>query len=126
MLRSNKGQFFVLSAVVIISIIFLLGRLLEPSNIVDTSSVVLNDAPFIFNNIEEKAKTTVNSSKTCEDATFNLQEYKDFVESYVLGKGYYLSFTYTLTSCPNFSADVTQILKTTDTTIQSNYILTWS
>lgn len=133
LLRSNKAQFFVLSSVVIISMIFLLSKLFEPTNIIDTSSIVFREAPFIFENVKEKAAATVKGSVACEDAKFNLEEYKNFVEAYALRKGYSLYFNYTATPCylspdipfPVFFASVKQMLKASDIFIESDYVLKW-
>lgn len=131
--KSSKGQFFILSAVVIISAVFLISGLFEPSKIIDTSSVVLDEAPFIFENIKEKATATISGSKTCDDARFNLEEYKKFVEIYSLSKGYFLFFNYTATPCfisedypfPVFFAKITQTLKIADIFLEANYTLSW-
>jgi len=87
LLKSRKAQFFILSAVAVIGILYFLSRWLEPSTITDTSSVVLMEEPFIFNNIKEKAVETVETSKSCEELKYNLDEYKKFVENYMLKKG---------------------------------------
>lgn len=87
LLKSRKAQFFILSAVAIIGILYFLSRWLEPSTITDTSAVVLMEEPFIFNNIKEKAVETVEKSKSCEELKYNLDEYKKFVDSYVIKKG---------------------------------------
>ncbi len=133
LLSSNKAQFFVLSAVAVITILFLLSRLFEPSNVIDTSSVVLNEAPFIFENVKEKAASVINGSRSCEEAQFNLQEYKKLVEDYSIGKGYSLYFNYTSTPCfpsplpfPVFFANVRQTLKTSGIFLESNYTLSSS
>jgi hypothetical protein len=87
LLKSRKAQFFVLSIVVVIGILYFLSRWLEPSNIIDTSSVVLMDEPFIFNNIKEKAVETTQNSKSCTELKYNLEEYRVFAENYAFKKG---------------------------------------
>ena len=93
-LKSRKAQFFILSAFAIITAIYFISKWIEPYTIIDTSSVALMEEPFIFNNIVEKADQTVLISKSAEDLNYNLEEYKSFVLSYVLSKGYSLSFDY--------------------------------
>lgn len=100
LLKSKKAQFFILSAFAIITILYLISRWIEPYTIIDTSSVVFQEAPFIFNNIKEKIAATVIGSKSCEDVRFNLEEYKNFIKSYALEKGYDLELNYTIASCP--------------------------
>ena len=87
LLKVRKAQFFILSAVAIIGILYFLSSWLEPSNITYTSSIVMMEEPFIFNNIKEKAVETVENSKSCEEIKYNLDEYKSFVENYMLKKG---------------------------------------
>lgn len=87
LLKSRKAQFFILSAVAVIGILYFLSRWMEPSTITDTSSVVSMEESFLFNNIKEKAVETVENSKSCEELKYNLDEYKKFVEGYVLKKG---------------------------------------
>ncbi len=97
--KFKKAQFFILSAIIITSFMYIISRWVEPSNIIDTSSPILLDEPFIFNNILEKAKEVVNSTRYCEDLMLNLDEYKNFVENFVAEKGMTLNFTYVITSC---------------------------
>ena len=94
LLRSKKAQFFVLSAFVIVSILLLISRWLEPLSVIDTSLAVLSEEPFIFNNIKEKAVATVTLSKSCEELKFNLEEYKNFVQEFAATKNIKLNFDY--------------------------------
>ncbi len=105
--KFRKAQFFIISAVVIIMFAFLISRMTEPASIPDTSSVAIMEEPFIFNNIVEKARETVEKAKSCEDLKFNLEEYKLFVEDFVQIKGYSLLLNYTIdySNCP-FMASV--------------------
>ncbi len=94
LLSSRKAQFFVLSAFVIVSILLLVSRWLEPVTIIDTSSIVLSQEPFIFNNIKEKANETMTISKSCGELKLNLEEYKNFVEEFASAKNIKLDFRY--------------------------------
>ncbi|MEM5794062.1 MAG: hypothetical protein QXS48_02595 [Candidatus Aenigmatarchaeota archaeon] len=101
MLKSRKAEFFVVSTVAIVSIIFVLSKHMGPQTLVDTSSAVLNE-PFIFDNIVEKAIETVKISKNCEDLRYNLDEYKNFVESFYAKKNIKVSINYVIHSpCDN-------------------------
>ena len=84
---SSKAQFFILSVFLIVTILFFVSKWMQPGTIIDTSDVVMTEEPFIFNNLAEKAKETVDISRSCEDLKFNLEEYKDFVEKYATQKG---------------------------------------
>lgn len=119
LLKSRKAQFYILSAVAIIGILYFLSRWLEPGTIVDTSSIALMEEPFIFNNIKEKANETVKSSKDCEELEFNLEEYKQFVDDYALEKNYLIDLNYSY-SCPGI-VDFKIKLVSTSMTIASNF-----
>ncbi|MEM5766030.1 MAG: hypothetical protein QW423_00050 [Candidatus Aenigmatarchaeota archaeon] len=106
LLKSNKAQFFLLSAFAIITTIFYVSQWIEPYTITDTSSVAIREDFFIFNNIVEKAKETVALSKDCEDLKFNLEEYKLFVKNFALYKTSDLIFDYKIVSCDSFGASV--------------------
>lgn len=85
--KSKKAQFYVLSAFVIVSILYIVSTWIEPYTIIDTSSIALMEEPYIFNNIVEKAKQTVTISKSCDELRYNLEEYKNFIEGYSFKKG---------------------------------------
>ena len=126
-----KAQFFILSAFAIISILYLFSRWIEPSTIIDTSQVALREEAFIFNNIKEKAVFAVNGSKSCEDLTYNLEEYKYFVENYVFSKGYGLKFDLSVSPCydepPLFPTiiETRVVLKSSDAELASNFTIEW-
>ena len=73
LLKSRKAQFFVLTAFSIVTLFFLISNWVQPFSIIDTSAVVLSEEPFIFNNIKENARRTVENSKSCEELKFNLE-----------------------------------------------------
>jgi hypothetical protein len=84
--KSRKAQFFILSAVTIVSVLYFVSRWVEPFSIIDTSQSAMLEEPFLFNNIKEKAIETVNSSKSCRELRYNLEEFKNFVEGYTKTK----------------------------------------
>ncbi|MBI4009928.1 MAG: hypothetical protein HY361_01910 [Candidatus Aenigmarchaeota archaeon] len=94
LLKSRKAQFFILSAFVIVSLLLLVSRWLEPLSIIDTSSATLSEEPFIFNNVKEKAVETVITSNTCGELRFNLEEYKNFIQEFSIAKNIKLSLEY--------------------------------
>jgi len=85
--KSRKAQFFILTAITIATIIYFMSKWMEPYTIIDTSSVVLNEQPFVLNNIAEKADATVAGSADLEELAYNLQEYSGFVSDYATKKG---------------------------------------
>jgi hypothetical protein len=123
LLKSRKAQFYVLSAVAIIGILYFLSRWMEPSSITDTSSTVLMDEPFIFDNIKEKAVETVQKSKSCDEMKYNLEEYKNFVEDYGVKNNLVVNLGYTY-ACPgNINFELR--LMSTKMTIASNFTATY-
>ncbi|MEM5802085.1 MAG: DUF2341 domain-containing protein [Candidatus Aenigmatarchaeota archaeon] len=86
---------------------YLISRWIEPTKIIDTSSVVLLEEPFIFNNIIEKAREIINTTKECSLLQLNLDEYKNFVESLTSEKGFLLNFTYSIRNCQNVELNIT-------------------
>lgn len=91
---SKKGQFFVLSAFVMIAIFLLLSQFVQPSTVYDTSSVVQMEEAFIFNNLKEKSEEIVDISRDCDELEFNLEEYRKFAESFVTPKNIQLTYDY--------------------------------
>lgn len=130
-MKRHKAQFFVLSAFAIVAVFYVVSGWIEAYTIVDTSQVALIDEIFIFNNIKEKTGTVVKDSKTCEDLTYNLQEYKDFVESYALSKGYSVTFAYMVTPCnptfplPVYFAQINLTLQSPRATLNSQFSYSW-
>jgi hypothetical protein len=79
----HKAQFFVLSAFVIIVILFVVSQFIQPAGILDSSSAVLIDEGFVYNNIRDKSIEVVKQTETCAELPLNLQEYKDFVQRFI-------------------------------------------
>jgi len=129
--RKKKAQFFVLSAFTIVSILYIISSWIQPFSIIDTSSIVLMEEPFIFNNLKEKAIQTVNVSRNCDDLKFNLDEYNAFVQQYATSKNLNLIFNYQITPCQNnFHFPVLVAfkmqIKSTNVQIQSNFTENWN
>ncbi len=123
---SRKAQFFILSAFAIVSILYFLSRWLEPTTIPDTSSIVAMDEPFIFNNIREKTSVVVNGSRNCEELQFNLEEFKDFAESFATEKNYILNLDYSLPACtPPLTIDFQMELISNKMSITSDFSVRW-
>jgi hypothetical protein len=126
LLRSRKAQFFLLSAFAIVTIAFFVSKWIEPYTIIDTSSVILNEETFLFNNIKEKSEEVIKGGKSCEELKYNLEEYKNFVEDYTSKKNYKLDFDYVVSSCndgPPLSSKVViySRLKSTNMVLLANY-----
>lgn len=128
--RKKKAQFFVLSAFVIVGILLLISSWIQPYTIVDTSSIVLMQEPFVFNNVKEKAIQTVQLSKSCDDLRYNIDEYANFVNQYSVSKNLNLKFNYSIAPCfdslPNPVAVVAKMeIKTSTIDLASNFTMYW-
>ncbi len=97
--KFRKGQFFILTAVAIVTILFFISRWLGPNTQIDTSAFALSEELFTFDNIREKAVTAAKGSENCDDLTYNLQEFKRFVEEFALEKNYKMTFNFNVQSC---------------------------
>ena len=100
---SNKAQFLIITAVVIVSIFYLVSKWMQPYSIPDTSEIVLAEQPFVFNNVKEKALDVVAMSKSCSDLVNNLDEFKSYVDTYAFKK-MIVYFDYSLET-PCYAAD---------------------
>lgn len=127
-MNKMKAQFFILSAVAIVGILFFVSRWIEPLSLLDTSSIVFQEEPFVFNNIKEKAIETVNQSKDCEDLKFNLEEYSIFVKNYAREKLFLLDFSYSYDECiEGLPLDIVfnMTLKSKKIELASNFTVRW-
>ena len=94
-LRVQKGQFLIITALVMVTVFYLVSRWMDPFTIPDTAEIVLQEEPFIFNNIKEESLQLVNKSKSCEELIDNLNEYETYLEDYAFKK-LIIYFDYTL------------------------------
>ena len=67
---SNKGQFYVLTSVVIVGFFFLLSKYVNPYSFIDSSKSITDDEIFFFNNVRDKAEKAVMVSGL-DDSTLN-------------------------------------------------------
>ena len=129
--KKRKAQFFILSVFTIVGILYLVSSWLQPYTIIDTSAVVLMEEPFVFNNLKEKTIDTVNTSKTCDDLLYNLDEYSNFIQNFASGKNLKLAFYYDTPNCQSLAAQaqlaipIYMTLRSSRTTIISNFTATW-
>lgn len=100
----RKGQFFIISAVMILLVLYSVGQSLNSNWQVDVSEVQGNDAAEIFKNIEHGISVTINASDASNieghlDA-FILSERSAIGDTYSLAP--YFNITY-----PNVTANIT-------------------
>ena len=108
LLKSRKAQFYIISVVGIVTILYGVGKSLTSYSIIDTSEVVLRDEFFVFNNIVEKTFETINAVKSCEDLRFNLEEFELFV-SRAFAPRYIVNYNFTIVSCNDAQRSATII-----------------
>ena len=105
LLKSRKAQFYIISVVGIVTILYAVGKSLTSYSIIDTSEVALRNDFFIFNNIVEKTLATLNVSKNCEELKFNLEEFK-LIATRAFAAHFRIDYNYTIASCTAISATV--------------------
>ncbi|MCX6820531.1 MAG: hypothetical protein NT016_01095 [Candidatus Aenigmarchaeota archaeon] len=99
----RKAQFLIITAVVIVSIFYLVSKWMQPYSIPDASEIVLSEQPFVFNNVKEKALEVVATSSSCSELVDNLDEFKTYVDTFAFKK-MIVYFDYTLNT-PCYSYD---------------------
>ncbi len=105
LLKSRKAQFYIISVVGIITILYSIGKSLTSYSIIDTSEVPLRDDFFVFNNIVEKTIATLNASKDCEELKLYLEEFREAVIKAFTPK-FRINYEYKIISCTATSATV--------------------
>jgi hypothetical protein len=129
--KKRKAQFFILSAFAIVGILYVISSWVQPFTIIDTSSIILMNEPFVFNNIVEKARQTTQSSVRCEDLKYNLDEYANFVNQLSSSMNMKIYFTYTLSPCGDspppvpVTAEAQLKLISTRANLQTNFTMEW-
>jgi hypothetical protein len=106
LLKSRKAQFYIVSVVGLVTILYAIGKSLTASSIIDTSELALRNDFFVFNNIVEKTLATLNASKSCEDLNFNLQEFKSFAIR-EFAPTFRIEYNYRIISCNETSRNAT-------------------
>lgn len=56
----SKGQFYLLTAVVLVGFFFLLSKYINPYAFIDSSKPISDDEIFFFNNVKDTAEKTVS------------------------------------------------------------------
>jgi len=90
---SNKAQFFILTAVIIVGVFYTLSKYINPYSFIDTSNTAVSNEIFFFNNVKDKAEKTVKISPQ-DQLENNLLTYKKYVEKLANDNGYILRFDY--------------------------------
>ncbi len=125
--NARKGQFFVLTALAIVTILFFISRWVEPTQI-DTSSIVLSGEFYTFDNLREKTANVIKNSQNCDDLNYNLQEYDRFVDDIALERNYRITFNYTIPSCSDLGGAMvgfTLRIQTAEVDARDDFQITW-
>ena len=106
LLKYRKAQFYIVSVVGIVTILYAMGKSLTSSVIIDTSEIAMRNDYFVFNNIVEKTLKTLNTSKSCEDLRFNLEEFKNIVTR-TFAPNFRVEYSYSIVSCSDSTRSAT-------------------
>ncbi|MEM7827024.1 MAG: hypothetical protein QXQ40_02260 [Candidatus Aenigmatarchaeota archaeon] len=85
-----KGQWFIISAVIISGMLLTISTLLNGFFLFDYSSAIRLDEDFLFLNIERELNRTIQYSKSTEELERNIKYFIMFVESETARMGYYM------------------------------------
>ena len=122
----RKGQFFVLSTVAIVTILFFVGRWTGPLTQSDSSSIALSEELFTFDNIQQKSTDVIKGSKSCDDLEYNLQEYRGFVSDFARDKNYKITFDYSMPSCgPAAAVQIDLVIISEKVNAQKTFTVNW-
>ncbi len=118
MISKRKGQWLIISAVVISTVFLVISTTFLSYFGVENSDIAARDEPFIKNNIENKMNNIFDlyeSQVPCRQAELqtNLDNFIAFTENEYAKNGYFVNITYTLTGCTDMA--ITKILIESDT-----------
>lgn len=114
---NRKGQFFILTAVVIVGVFYILSKYINPYSFIDTSEQADSGEVFFFNNIMEKTNKTVQISNP-DALGMNLASFRTFAQQVATGKGYKLTYNYNISSS---KVDVFMVLESQKYTLMGNF-----
>ncbi|MAH42920.1 hypothetical protein CL614_04325 [archaeon] len=118
MISKRKGQWLIISAVVISTVFLVISTTFLSYFGVENSNIASRDEPFIANNIENKMNNIFEiyqSRDPCPQTELqtNLNNFVAFSEKEYAKNGYFVNVTYELTGCT--SIDITKIAVESDT-----------
>ena len=118
---SNKAQFFILTAVMVVGVFFTLSKYVNQYSFIDSSKAADGAEIFMFENIKEKAVKTVEiSNRTNVDS--RLTTYKTFVEEMAAERGYALTLEYRFDTMPNPNfANINMTMRSEKYTIKADF-----
>jgi hypothetical protein len=98
-LQSSKGQWFIISAVVISGVFVIISSMLRVSFGIDASDVARRNEHFYFNNIKEQVGNVELRCQQGSDFAKDLSEFLYFSQKSMESKGYFFFMNYTIDGC---------------------------
>lgn len=95
----SKGQWFMISAVILSSIFLTISVMLKEYKFIDASAIAGRDENFYFHNLAQNLNRTVYYSPGCENLTLNINEMIYFEKIEMAKKGYIVDVYYTILDC---------------------------
>ncbi|MFB6088956.1 MAG: hypothetical protein ABEK36_04220 [Candidatus Aenigmatarchaeota archaeon] len=119
-LKDKKAEFFIISAVIIASILISIQGHFGGYSEADFTEVVTSREIYIFNNVKDEIKDIETDSGNCEEMHRKLIEFEDITEKQIKERGY--DFNLQVSNC-NASGyvDVNMALISSDYTIGDKF-----
>lgn len=111
--RSNKGQWYIISAVIASGALLTIAIIFKSYFVVDSSKVALMDETYHFNVFKNGLQRTIQLS-SCSELDRNLREFIQFSRQKMAQKGYLLTIFYTINDCATKDVSINVILLQSD------------
>lgn len=95
----SKGQWFIISAVVMSGVFLVISSMLKVSFGVDPSDVGRRDEGFYFNNIKEQISNIESKCLSGGDMPRDMKEFAEFSRRSMESRGYFFFMNYTINGC---------------------------
>lgn len=112
-MQNRKGQWMLISAVVISTVFLLMSTTLLSYFGVESSKIAVHDEKFIYNNLDDKLTQIVETDQ-CVNMTRDLDNFIAFAKQEYGGQGYFIDIAYT-NSCPSGPTKITKLAVSSDT-----------
>jgi len=96
--RYSKGQWFLISAIIVSGAFLAIAALFRGYYDIDTSTIAQFNEDYYFKNIKDQFNATVQDSN-CTDMQENLDEFAYFAQKNMEERGYLLFMNYTIDNC---------------------------
>lgn len=119
LLKDKKSEFFIISTVIIVSILISIQGLFSGYSKVDFTKVMRSEEKYLFWNIKNQIIKTSKNSSDCLNLKKKLQEFKLLTEKEMKDRGY--SFNIVLGNCVSNEMNVEINLISSDYNLYSNF-----